>query len=63
MSTDRAGAATEVWGREVQCPAHTDGVLEESLTEQCPHTDDPTVWASLPAMALSITSRLGRGKS
>ena len=37
MSTDRAGAATEVWGREAQSPAHithekADGVLEESLS-------------------------------
>ena len=37
MSTDRAGAATEVWGREAQSPAHithekANGVLEESLS-------------------------------
>ena len=37
MSTDRAGAVTEVWGREAQSPAQithekADGVLEKSLS-------------------------------
>ena len=63
---------TEVWGREavsyVSCSNNhekadglmADGVLEKSLSYVHTHEPPPQ---SVPAMALSITRRLGQGTS